>query len=120
QFENVMRAMWLCLILILPIMILEVAYNGILFHWMDLEHVANDPIYQHKSGYLNVPFFLLRLGIYFALWITLVRKFWGWQRKQDENADRWLSNKARFTSAWGLVVFGLTSTFAAFDWLMSL
>jgi len=120
QFENVMRAMWLCLILILPIMILEVTSKGVLFTWMDPAHVGGDPIYQAKAGYLNVPFFLLRLAIYFTLWLTLVRKFWGWQRKQDETGDRWLTNKARFTSAWGLVIFGLTTAFAAFDWLMSL
>ena len=120
QFENVMRAMWLCLILILPTMILEVASSGVLFTWMDAEHVANDPIYLHKAGYLNIPFFLLRLAIYFTLWLTLIRKFWSWQRKQDETADRWLTNKARFTSAWGLLVFGITTAFAAFDWLMSL
>ena len=120
QFENVMRAMWLVLILILPIMILEIMYGGILFTWMDSAHAAHDPIYQHKSGYLNVPFFVLRLVIYFGLWLTLIRKFWRWQREQDETGNRWLTNKARFTSAWGLLVFGLTTAFAAFDWLMGL
>lgn len=120
QFENVMRAMWLVLILILPIMILEVVADGVLFTWMNYDYVKSDPIYQHKSSYLNIPFFLLRLAIYFTLWLILIRKFWSWQRQQDETADRWLSNKARFTSAWGLVVFGITVAFAAFDWLMSL
>jgi len=119
QFENVMRAMWLVLILILPVIILEVTYNGILFTWMD-PHAASDPIYQHKSGFLNVPFFLLRSVIYFGLWLMLIRKFWKWQREQDETGNRWLTNKARFTSSWGLLVFGLTTAFAAFDWLMGL
>jgi len=120
QFENVMRAMWLVMILLLPVIILEVASDGVLFTWMNFEYVKNDPIYMHKAGYLNVPFFILRIAIYFTLWLTLIRKFWVWQRRQDETADRWLSNKARFTSAWGLVVFGITTAFAAFDLLMSL
>ena len=120
QFENVMRAMWLVMILLLPVIILEVASDGVLFTWMNYEYVKSDPIYMHKAGYLNVPFFVLRIAIYFTLWLTLIRKFWGWQRRQDETADRWLSNKARFTSAWGLVVFGVTTGFAAFDLLMSL
>jgi hypothetical protein len=119
QFENVMRAMWLVLILILPVMILEIVREGILFSWMDA-HAAADPIYQHKSSFLNVPFFVLRLTIYFVLWLTLIHKFWKWQREQDETGNRWLTNKARFTSSWGLLVFGLTTAFAAFDWLMGL
>ncbi|HED54721.1 MAG TPA: hypothetical protein ENJ00_11055 [Phycisphaerales bacterium] len=120
QFENVMRAMWLCLILFLPIVILEVASQGILFSWMDKAYTQGDPVYASKSGYLNVPFFLIRAAIYFGLWLLLVRKFWSWQQEQDSTADRWLTNKARYTSAWGLVIFGLTLTFSAFDWLMSL
>ncbi len=120
QFENVMRAMWLVLILLLPLLILEIASNGILFTWMNTEYVSHDPIYQHKSGYLNVNFFVVRIAIYFGLWLLLIRKFWNWQREQDETGNRWLTNKARFTSAWGLAVFGVTTAFAAFDLLMSL
>ncbi|RNC80896.1 MAG: hypothetical protein ED559_03600 [Phycisphaera sp.] len=120
QFENVMRAMWLVLILMLPIMLIEVISHGVMFTWMDTHYVSSDPIYVHKSGYLNVPFFILRFAVYFGLWLLLIRKFWTWQREQDETGDRWLSNKARFTSSWGLLVFGITCAFAAFDWLMSL
>ena len=31
-----------------------------LYEWARPEHVAHDPILQHKSLYLNVPFFLAR------------------------------------------------------------
>ncbi|MEM1071553.1 MAG: hypothetical protein AAGB48_01075 [Planctomycetota bacterium] len=120
QFEHVMRAMWVCMILFLPIAIIETLSQGLLFKWMDPSVTADDAIYEHKSGYLNVPFFLLRAAIYFGLWVLLATMFWNWQRQQDETADRWLSNKARFTSAWGLLVFGVTVAFAGFDWLMSM
>ena len=39
-----------------------------LFVWMDPEVVAHDEIIQNKSGYLNVPFFLIRALIYIAGW----------------------------------------------------
>ncbi|MEM8758208.1 MAG: hypothetical protein AAGF47_10565 [Planctomycetota bacterium] len=120
QFENVMRAMWICLILFLPLIILETLLQGVLFKWMDPSITADDYLYEHKAGYLNIPFFLLRSAIYFGCWILLIATFWGLERKQDETGDRWLSNKARFTSAWGLPVFAITVAFAGFDWLMTL
>src|SRR5688572_32061578 len=39
-----------------------------LYPWADETHVAEDPILQWKQPYLNVPFFLLRAAIYFAIW----------------------------------------------------
>ncbi|MGP1272347.1 MAG: hypothetical protein ACTS22_03360 [Phycisphaerales bacterium] len=120
QFEQVMRAMWVCMLLFIPLLLIETMSNGVLFKWMDPAYTAGDVLYEHKAGYLNIPFFILRAAIYFGLWILMVSMFWSYERRQDETADRWLSNKARFTSSWGLLVFGLTVAFAAFDWLMTL
>ncbi len=46
-------------------------YFGVhdLYSWSHGETVANDPLLQHKSVYLNVPFFFFRLIIFFVLWI---------------------------------------------------
>ena len=39
-----------------------------LYPWADAAHVADDPILQWKQPYLNVPFFLARAAVYFAVW----------------------------------------------------
>ena len=91
-----------------------------LFHWSHAEAVAADPLLTHKQAYLNVPFFLVRTAIYFAVWNALA--FWfGWQsRLQDETGDPEITRRMRKASAPALILFALTVTFAAFDWLMSL
>ncbi len=120
QMEHVMRAMWVVMILFLPILLIEIIAGGILFKWMNPEITAGDAIYEHKAAYLNTPFFVLRAIVYFGIWIALITRFWAWQREQDETGDRWVSSKARFTSAYGLILFALSVAFAGFDWLMSL
>jgi len=44
-----------------------------LYLWSHKEAVPLDPLLQHKSHFLNVPFFFTRMIIYFALWIFLTR-----------------------------------------------
>src|SRR5512138_34907 len=43
-----------------------------LYPWTTPATAANDPVLQHQSAYLNIPFFLIRAVIYFAAWIVLV------------------------------------------------
>jgi hypothetical protein len=78
-----------------------------------------DAVIDGKSGYLNVPFFLVRAGIYFLVWIGLSRYFYRLSVQQDSTGDVELSLRMMATSAPSIIAFALTLTFAAFDWLMS-
>ena len=72
------------------------------------------------GGYLNVPFFLVRMVLYFALWILYA---WILNRKsleQDRTGDPALIVRMRQISAPGLLVFFMSGTFAFFDLIMSL
>lgn len=80
---------------------------------------AHDTLLEHKSGYLNAPFALVRVLVFFGLWSLISTLLWRASVGQDESGDRWLTLKARFTSSWGLLVLALSSTFFAFDWLMA-
>ena len=73
----------------------------------------------HRRGYLNVPFFLIRVLIYFAIWL-----FWGFRVNrmtdlQDETGDPSLVVRLRQFSAPGLLIFVFTITFAYIDWILS-
>ena len=75
---------------------------------------------REQLRYLNLPFFALRGAVYFAIWIVLAHFLASWSRQQDETSSPSLLQKARMLSGPGLVIYGLTASFAAVDWLMSL
>jgi hypothetical protein len=106
---------------ILTLLFLPIAFGiGQLYHWSHGEAVAGDEILQHKQPYLNVPFFLVRAAVYFGIWNALVYFLNAWSLEQDRTGDPRISRRMRLLSGPGLVLYVLTTTFASFDWLMSL
>jgi hypothetical protein len=91
-----------------------------LYIWTHADVVARDDVLHAKHAYLNVPFFLARTAIYFACWNAISHFLNAWSLEQDRSADPRIARKMQLLSAGGLVVYGLTITFASFDWLMSL
>ena len=91
-----------------------------LYVWTDANLVAHDEALQHKALYLNIPFFLARAAIYFAVWNLLTYFLNRWSLEQDRTADPRFARRMQRLSAGGLLLYGLTITFASFDWLMSL
>ncbi|MFZ5468900.1 MAG: hypothetical protein ACOZIN_05620 [Myxococcota bacterium] len=74
-----------------------------------------------KRPWLNVPFFLVRAAVYFAVWVGVGWALSRWSRQQDRApGDFWLTAKQHRLGAGALPVLAVTLTFAAFDWLMSL
>lgn len=101
--------------LFLPIAILA----GRLYEWLSPE-AAHDHALQGKAAFLNAPFFFVRTAIYFGAWALLSRAFTRTSRRQDETGDPGITRRMQTWSAPSVLVFGVTLTFAAFDWLMSL
>jgi len=91
-----------------------------LYEWTHADVVAKDHILQAKAGYLNVPFFIVRAAIYFAVWLTLAFFLLKWSREQDRGPSPVLEDRLRKLSGGGVIACGLAMTFAAFDWMMSL
>ncbi len=91
-----------------------------LYEWTHADVVAGDEALQHKQLYLNVPFFLIRAVFYFAVWNALSFFLNAWSLEQDRTGDPAIARRMQLLSAGGLLGYGLTVTFASFDWLMSL
>jgi hypothetical protein len=91
-----------------------------LYEWARPEAVAQSAVLQHKAPYLNVPFFIGRFVFYFLIWGLLMFFLNKWSLEQDRTADPLLRKRMQGVSGPGLVLFGLTVTFAATDWVMSL
>ena len=114
--ESGTKTLWLMALLILPILFRLPA----LYSWADPSKVRVDPLLQYKHPYLNVPFFIARTIIYFAAWLLLAYFLNKWSRQQDETGEPDLTRRLRSLSGPGLVIYGLTVTFASVDWVMSL
>jgi hypothetical protein len=91
-----------------------------LYEWARPDAVAHDHLLQHKQPYLNVPFFLARTVGYFALWIVVARALTRWSDAQDTTTDPTPTERLELISRGGLLLMGLTMTFASIDWMMSL
>jgi len=91
-----------------------------IYPWTNADLVAHDEALQHKQLYLNVPFFLTRAALYFLAWNALSYFLNRWSLEQDRTGDPRIARRMQALSGGGLVVYGLTITFASFDWLMSL
>lgn len=113
--EAKMRTLWLIAVLIIPILIFPIY----LYPWANHDTVARTPVLQHKAPYLNMPFFIGRVVLYFVIWF-----FWGFREqrmadRQDQTGDPTLKERMRAFGAPGVLVFTLTGTFAYIDWLLS-
>jgi hypothetical protein len=97
----------------------------VLFPWTNPAAAAEGEalqMLQEKTFYLNVPFFLVRAAIYFVAWILLavLANRWSARLATTLPDDRPLRGRLQAFGAVGLIVYAITMTFAAVDWIMSL
>ena len=95
-----------------------------IFHWMDPELVNPesahyDKIIAGKSGYLNVPFFLIRAIVFLLGWNA-----YRWVSRKYSVADDHAEDQSFFKknfklSAGFLVFFIVTESIMSWDWIMS-
>ncbi|OGX85025.1 quinol:cytochrome C oxidoreductase [Hymenobacter lapidarius] len=95
-----------------------------IFHWthegiMEKGNPNYDAIIAGKSGFLNIPFYLIRTIIYLGIWA-----YFSWKLRQLSLAEDQLGGTVWFhksinASALFLVLYAVTSSMAAWDWVMS-
>jgi hypothetical protein len=95
---------------------------GSLYEWTHQSFVESHPLVEAKSDYLNVPFFIGRAILYFAIWIGGALFFLRMSNRQDRELERSesIAYRLKSVSAVWIVVYVLTMTFAGIDWGMSL
>jgi hypothetical protein len=91
-----------------------------LYIWMDAAQVAADPLLAHKQGYLNTPFFVVRMVLFFGLWLLFAKKLVGDSLKQDKTGDDMISEKLVGWSIGFIITFALSLSLFSVDLLMSL
>jgi hypothetical protein len=103
-------------ILMIPILVFGLPE---LYHWAHPGAAAHDPIIAHKSPYLNLPFFISRYVIFFAVWIVLTQYLKRLSLKEDLVGGMANFYKSEFFSKVYIFTLAVTFSLATFDWIMS-
>lgn len=118
-----LRWIW---VLFLPFAVLWATGGAdIVWPWANLENLAKIApeeahLVEAKTAFLNPTRFWICAVVYFAAWALLANFFVGNSRAQDATGDKAHSQRMTKWAGPAAIVFGLTTTFAAFDWIMSL
>lgn len=89
-----------------------------IYHWIGSETIGN--YIGIKSTFLTVPWFLFRAVAYFGVWTWLALYFYRKSVEQDKTGDWRLTLKMEKLSPLGTILWALTASFFAFDFIMSL
>ncbi|MCS7004931.1 MAG: quinol:cytochrome C oxidoreductase [Cytophagales bacterium] len=80
-----------------------------------------DPIINGKKGFLNIPFFLFRMIVFFGIWLFFAYVFRSESAKEDlENGSTVRYRRLVRFSAFFIVFFAISSAISAWDWVMSI
>ncbi len=91
-----------------------------IFHWSEAGITKTDELIAHKSPYLNIPFFFLRVILFFGLWIVMVRLLRKISLKEDEVGGMEHFYKSEKYSKIFIFIIAISFTLFAIDMIMSL
>ena len=97
-------------------------YFGIhnLYEWSHPEAIANDALLAHKSPYLNIPFFFIRMIVFFAIWTIMTRLIRKVSLQEDQFGGNTYMEKNELNSKIFIFILAITFSLASFDWIMSI
>ncbi len=91
-----------------------------LYLWSHEGITGTDALLHHKSPYLNVPFFFLRLVLFFSLWIIMIRLLRKISIREDAEGGMVNFYKSEKYSKIIIFIIAISFTLFAIDMLMSL
>lgn len=92
----------------------------VLYPWARPELMAHDALLQQKGAYLNAPGYLTRSVLYFSIWMAFAFFLIRASRTFSKTFSDGLRAALQRVSGAGIIIYGLSSTFASVDWGMSL
>lgn len=123
-FKRIPESMSMYIPVAAVIMIILILGMKTLYSWIEPETRGFDEhqlhLIQHKSSYLNETFFIVRLILYFAVWIIMTRLLRNFSLKEDMEGGLVYFQKSEYYSKVYIFTLALTFSLATFDWLMTL
>jgi hypothetical protein len=83
-------------------------------------HQTVDDLTRSKQNWLNPGFYLMRMVLFFAVWILIARFYFLRSRHQDSAGGQGDTRRMEWCSGLSVFAFAITLTYASFDLLMSL
>jgi hypothetical protein len=114
--ETSARLLPLVLVLVVPLLFVMPD----LYAWMRPDVLAADDLVRGKRWYLSFGFFLIRNAAYFVVWLGFGHLLRKWTSARAPDAPLRDRERLRAISAFALLFYAGTITFAGVDWIMSL
>ncbi len=117
---------WLWLLFVIPFGILWLQNKaGLVWEWADMQtFAANKPDEAHlvegKIGFLNATFFWIRAAAYFIVWAGLAHFYYSGSLRLGASGDIRESKRMQLVAGPAAILFGVSISFAAIDWMMSI
>jgi hypothetical protein len=91
-----------------------------IFHWSQVGITETDKLLAHKAPYLNVPFFFIRVILFFGLWIVMIRLLRKISLKEDaEGGMQPFYDSEKYSKVF-IFIIAISFTLFAIDMIMSL
>jgi hypothetical protein len=91
-----------------------------LYSWTHSDIIAREPLIRNKVPYLNIPFFYIRLVVYFVLWIVITRYLRKLSIREDASGGMDYFNSSEFYSKIFIFILAITFSLAVVDWIKSI
>ncbi|GAB1405703.1 membrane protein [Lentimicrobium sp.] len=92
-----------------------------LYHWSHYSPgLGTDMLLEHKSPYLNVPFFFIRMVLFFIVWMVMIKLMRKASLAEDEQGGLYFFERSELLSKIYIFILALTFSLATFDWIMSI
>jgi len=102
-----------------PLALIALLSLPVLYPWTTAKGLES-PLVAGKAGWLNIPFFAIRVVACVGLWILSYRVLVGGSLRQDATGDPRITVRARRFAPAFMIIFAITITLVAFDWVSSL
>lgn len=111
-------------ILLVVLFLIDAYVTHYIFHWtvpgvMTYGSATYDHIIAGKKGFLTPVFYLIRMVSYLVIWIVFTNKLRELSLQEDLNGGTFYFHKSIVAAALFLVLFAVTSSMSAWDWVMS-
>ncbi len=93
---------------------------GQIYEWAHPGITGTDKLIAHKAPFLNVPFYMVRIIIYFGLWIPLVLLLRQYALREDVEGGSTPYAKSKHFAKVFIFIAALFFSMASIDWIMTL